>query len=134
MVVVVDDARHHGAAAQIDDPRTWTAQRLRVASHLEETAVLDRHGRDDPVLVVHRVDAAVDEDQFAFAVRLVTVFAMIAVVVVVMSVGATDDACTRGGGCALDELTPRQAAVLVFLLRHVSLLIGTGARFDRPAA
>jgi hypothetical protein len=115
-------------------------KRLRIAAHLQETAVLDRHGRDDPVLGVHGVDAAVDQDQVGFTVRLVVAFAVIVIViapvVVVMRAGAADDACTCGCRRGLDKLAPGKAAAFRFLffLRHLFLPIRIGERFDRPAS
>src|SRR4029078_12509739 len=94
----------------------------RIAAHLQETAVLDRYGRDDTVLGVHGVDAAVDKDQVGFTVRLRGAFAVvIAVVVIVMGAAAADYACARGGRRGLDKLAARKAAAFCFPLCFLHL-------------
>ena len=62
VVVVVDDARHRRAAFQVDHPDAGSRPGRRPADG-GEASVPDRHRVHDGVAAVHRVDAAVDEDE-----------------------------------------------------------------------
>ena len=63
VIVVVDDARHHGPAAQIDEANAGAGARRRTAD-AREPAVAHGDSGDDRVLRIHRMNASVDEDQF----------------------------------------------------------------------
>ena len=63
VVVIVDDAGYHGAAAQIDDAGSG-AGRASGAVDGREAAVADRYRVRHGVVAIHRVDPAVDEDEF----------------------------------------------------------------------
>ncbi len=64
VVVVVDDARDRRAPAEVDRPRALGRRRL--AADRREALADDVHGRDDGIVVVHRMNAAVDQQQIGF--------------------------------------------------------------------
>ena len=61
VIVVVDDTGDHGAALQIDSLRA--GRRARAAADGRETVADDLNGAHDRVARIHRVDAAVYEQQ-----------------------------------------------------------------------
>jgi hypothetical protein len=56
-----DQAGHHRPSAQVDHARTRTDRRGRVGDRGEST-VANRHGARHRIARVHRVDAAVDQN------------------------------------------------------------------------
>ena len=67
--VAFDQARHHGAAAQVDD--LGVAPGVRVAPHRGKAPLADADGVDDRVAVVHGVDQAVHEHQLFILVATI---------------------------------------------------------------
>jgi hypothetical protein len=67
VIVVVDDARHDGAAFQVD-PAARGRCRRRVA-HRGDPAGADRHARGDAVRAVHGVDPPVDQHEIVVSSR-----------------------------------------------------------------
>lgn len=65
MRVGIDKARYDGLAAQIHQPgaRPSQPENTGVAADLNNTAILDRHGRPDRELAVDRDDLPVVQDQ-----------------------------------------------------------------------
>ena len=112
VVVVVDDPRHHRAAAQVDDLRVGPVAPPRRVADLGEAPVRDRYGRDDRVLVVHRVYLAVDEHRVRRVVRRQPAAFFIGIFF--LARGALQDRAARRGGCrALHEPAAREAAPLL---------------------
>ncbi len=71
VVVVVDDARDGGAAAQVDRPGAVGHALLRLAeavAGVRDAAVVDGQHADDAPAAVHRVDLSIVEDQGALGV------------------------------------------------------------------
>ena len=77
VVVVVDDARHRGAPAQVDLARAVVVAVARIVADRDEAAVADQDRGHHPVPLVQGVDLAVDQAQ-----RLAERAALVAVVVV----------------------------------------------------
>ncbi len=71
--MVVDDARHCRAAAEIDDAPAGGGPWNRTANR-REAAIANRHGGHHGIVRIHRVDAAVHEYEFLWrrALRLRT--------------------------------------------------------------
>ena len=61
MRVTLDESRHHRASVQIDD--ALSRSRIRCVSDRNEAAVADCHRAHNPILIIHRVDAPVDESE-----------------------------------------------------------------------
>ena len=97
MRVALDESRHHRASVQIDD--ALSRSRIRCVSDRNEAAVADRDRAHHPILIIHRVDAPVDQRE--------PIVCGIAVAVVLCLCDGTwqcdADACRKA---CLEEISP----------------------------
>ena len=63
VVVIVDNTRHNRAPPKVDHTNSRSASGSRTAD-CEEPAVPDRDGLRDAVVTVHRMNSAVDQNEF----------------------------------------------------------------------
>ena len=105
--VALDEPRHYGAPVQIDDLLSRSRIR-RIYSDRNEAAVADCHRLHHGLLVIHRVDAPVDEGESGIADSVVRC----------LRVGTWQRGADARREACLEEIPPRPA--LIFL--HTLLL------------